>query len=151
MMQICGNSILQILIKKHRIILCQPLISQKAIVWVRRKMKRIDGRDVPTEAEYLCRQAREKVDSREYQQAMDFLHRAVKIAPHHIHSLIEIGNCYEYLNQSDKAILYYEQVIQIDPFHAEAWFNKGMSMKKTGNEKEATLCIERAIELYCGR
>jgi tetratricopeptide (TPR) repeat protein len=150
-MQICGNSLLQMLIKDYQIIVFQPLISRKAIIWARREMKETDERDVPSDAEYLYRKAREKVNAGEYKQAMDFLHRAVKIAPHHIHSLIEIGNCFEYLNQSDKAIMYYEKVIQIDPFHADAWFNKGMSMKKTGNEKEATPCIERAIELYCGR
>jgi tetratricopeptide (TPR) repeat protein len=114
-------------------------------------MKEIDKRDAPPEAEYLYRQAHEKVNAGEYQQALNIFHRAVTIAPYQLDSLVEIGNCYEYLNQSDKAIQYYEKVIQIDPFYAEAWFNKGMSMKKTGNEKEATLCIERAIELYCGR
>jgi tetratricopeptide (TPR) repeat protein len=114
-------------------------------------MNGIVGGDALSEAEYLYRQAREKVNAREYTQAMDFLHQAVKIAPHHIRSLIEIGNCHDNLNQSDKAILYYERVIQIDPSQAEAWFNKGMCMKKTGNDKEAALCIERAIELYCGR
>jgi tetratricopeptide (TPR) repeat protein len=114
-------------------------------------MNGIDGTDQLSDAEYFYRHAREKVNVGEYEQAMDFLHRAVKIAPHHIHSLMEIGNCYEYLNQSDKAIVYYEKVIQIDPFHAEAWFNKGISMKNRGNEKVATQCIERAIELYCGR
>ena len=114
-------------------------------------MKWINHGDRPPEAEYLYRQAHEKVNAGKYQQAVDILHRAVKIAPGHLHSLLEIGNCYEYLNQYDDAILYYEKVIQIDPFHADAWFNKGMSMKKTGNEKEARLCIERAIELYFGR
>lgn len=117
----------------------------------RREMKGIDEREALPEAEYLLRQAREKVNDGEYQQAMDILHRAVKIAPHHLHSLIEISNCYEYLNQSDRAIPYYEKVIQIDPFYADAWFNKGMSIRKTGTEKEAALCIERAIELYCSR
>jgi len=127
------------------------LICMEAIRKARRNMKGINSGDIPPEAEYLYRQAREKVNAGEYQQAVDILHRAVKIAPGHLHSLIVIGNCYEYLNQYDKAILYYEQVIQIDSFHADAWFNKGMSMKKTGNEKEAKLCIERAIELYFGR
>ncbi len=117
----------------------------------KREMKGIDGREALPEAEYLWRQAREKVNDGECQQAMDILHRAVKIVPHHLHSLIKIGNWYEYLNQSDSAIPYYEKVIQIDPFYADAWFNKGMSIRKTGNEKEATLCIERAIELCCSR
>jgi len=114
-------------------------------------MRTIDKKDVIPEAEYLCRQAREKVNAGEYQQAIEILHQAVKVAPHHLHSLIEIGNCHDYLDQPDKAILYYEKAIQIDPCHAEAWFNKGTSMKKTGQEREATSCIERAIELYCSR
>jgi tetratricopeptide (TPR) repeat protein len=114
-------------------------------------MKGIDGEELLPEAEYLYRQAREKVNAGEYQQAVDILHRAVTIAPHHLQSLIEIGNCYEYLNQSDNAVQYYEKVIQIDPFYADAWFNKGISIKNTGNTKEAASCIERAIELYFSR
>ncbi len=128
-----------------------PLINQKAIAQSRRKMKGIDEKNAMLEAEYLCRQAREKVNTGEYQQALKILHQAVKIAPRHLHSLIEIGNCHDYLNQPDEAILCYEKALQIDPCHAEAWFNKGTSMKKTGQEKEAASCIERAIELYCSR
>lgn len=128
-----------------------PLISHWAIIQTRREMKGIGGKDMAPEAEYLYRQARERVDDGEYDQAILILHRAVKITPGHVHSLIEIGNCYEYLNQPENAILYYEKAIQADPFHAEAWFNKGMSMKKTGNEKEAGSCIERAVDLYCTR
>jgi tetratricopeptide (TPR) repeat protein len=63
--------------------------------------------------------------------------------------LSKIGNCHEYLNQPDKTILYYEKAIQIDPFHAETWFNKDTSLKERGNDKEAAFCIERAIDLVC--
>ena len=35
--------------------------------------------------------------------------------------------------------------------NADAWFNKGMSLKKIGQTKEATQCIEKSIDLYCGR
>lgn len=114
-------------------------------------MNGFGGMEFPSEAEYLYRKAHEKVNAGEYSQALDLLYQALKITPLHIHSLIEIGNCYEYLSQSEKAVSYYEIVIRIDPFQAEAWFNKGISLKKTGKEKEAALCIERAIELYCGR
>ncbi len=114
-------------------------------------IKMTDSRDIPKEAEYLYRQAREWVNEGEYQQAVEILHQAIARAPHHLRSLLEIGNCYEYLNQSDRAIQYYDRVIEIDSSQADAWFNKGMSMKKTGDEKEAALCIEKAIELYCGR
>jgi tetratricopeptide (TPR) repeat protein len=106
---------------------------------------------VSEEAEYLYRQAREKVDEGEYQHAVTILHRAIEISPHHSHALIALGNCYDYLNQYDDAISFFEKVIGIDPFYADAWFNKGVSLKKMGRDKDALPCIEKAIELFCGR
>jgi len=106
---------------------------------------------VSPEAEYLYRQAREKVDGGEYQQAVTILHRAIEITPRYPNALIELGNCFDYLNRYDDAVLFYEKVIGVDPWHADAWFNKGMSLKKMGRDKDALPCIERAIELYCGR
>jgi tetratricopeptide (TPR) repeat protein len=150
-MQISGNSILQILIKNYLIIFHQPLIDRRAIIRTRTEMDGIYVRDQLSDAEYFGRHAREKVNIGEYEQGMDFLCKAVQIAPHHIHSLMEIGNCYEYLNQSDKAIVCYEKVIQIDPFPAEAWFNKGRRIKNIGDKKEVTQCTQRATELCCGR
>ena len=106
---------------------------------------------ISPEAEYLYRQARDKIDDGEYQHAVAILHQAVEITPQYLHALIEIGNCLDYLSQYDDAVSYYEKVIAADPFHAEAWFNKGMSLKKMGRDNEALPCIERGIELYCGR
>ena len=40
---------------------------------------------------------------------------------------------------------------EADPFHADAWFNKGMSLKRMGRENESLPCIEKAIDLYLGR
>jgi hypothetical protein len=63
-------------------------------------MREIDRQHVIPEAEYSHHQAREKVNTGEYQQAMDIFHRAITIATYQIHSLIETGICHEYLNQS---------------------------------------------------
>lgn len=106
---------------------------------------------ISPEAEYFYRQAREKVDEGEYLHAVTFLHRAIEISPHYPHALVELGNCFDCLNQYDNAVTYYEKVIAIDPLYADAWFNKGMSLKKMGRDMDASPCIERAIELYCGR
>lgn len=103
-----------------------------------------------TEAEYLYRQAREKVDQGEYQHAVSILQRAIEIAPQYTHALIELGNCFDYLNQFDDAISFFEKVIGIDPLYADAWFNKRVSLKKMGRDKDALSCIEKAIELFCG-
>jgi len=106
---------------------------------------------VSPEAEYLYRQAREKVDEGEYQHSVTILNRAIEITPHYPHALIELGNCFDYLNQYDDAVSIYEKVIVVDPLYADAWFNKGVCLKKTGCDKDALPCIEKAIKLYCGR
>jgi hypothetical protein len=41
--------------------------------------------------------------------------------------------------------------IKLDPNSAEAWFNKGLTLKKLGKENEAMSCINRGIEFACGR
>jgi tetratricopeptide (TPR) repeat protein len=113
-------------------------------------MTKIGMNGVSPEAEYLYRQAREKVFGGEYQQAVTILHRAIEIAPHYPNALIELGNCFDYLNRYNDAVAFYEKVIGVDPLHADAWFNKGMSLKKMGHEKEAKACIEKSVALYCG-
>lgn len=83
-----------------------------------------------SEAEYFYRQAGEKVDLGEYQHAITILNRAIEITPHYPHALIELGNCFDFLNRYDDAVIFYEKVIAVDPFYADAWFNKGLSLKK---------------------
>jgi tetratricopeptide (TPR) repeat protein len=106
---------------------------------------------VASEAEYLYRQAREKVDLGEYQHAITILNRAIEITPHYPQALIELGNCFDYINRYDDAVSFYEKVIAVDPFYADAWFNKGVCLKKMNRGNDALPCIEKAIELYCGR
>jgi tetratricopeptide (TPR) repeat protein len=107
--------------------------------------------EVSPEAGYLYRQARQKVENGEYQNAVEILTRVTEICPTHSQAYNELGICHDCSNMYEDALAYYDKAIQADPFHADAWFNKGMSLKKLGREKEAQQSIEKAIDLYVGR
>lgn len=62
-----------------------------------------------------------------------------------------LGDCHDCPGQYEQAIAYYSRALGIDPDHADAWFNKGMTLKVFGRTEEAVQCIEKSIELYCGR
>jgi tetratricopeptide (TPR) repeat protein len=103
------------------------------------------------EAEYLVRQAQEKAMAGDHTSAEDYLKKAIAKYPHYAEAYTLLGNCQDCLGKQEDAIASYDMALQIDPGHAEAWFNKGMSLKKLGKTKESTRCVEKSIDLYCGR
>lgn len=103
------------------------------------------------EAEYLVRQAQERVMAGDHADAIHYLMKVIDKHPGYTEAYTLLGNCQECLDKNEDAIASYDKALQIDPSHADAWFNKGMSLKKMGNAKEAQQCIEKSIDLYCGR
>ena len=101
--------------------------------------------------EHLIREAQEKSMRGDHAAAVDCLRKAVDMEPQHSGAFALMGDCWDYLGQHAQAIASYDQAIRIDPYHADAWFNKGMSLKSVGRDTEATECIAKSIELYCGR
>lgn len=103
------------------------------------------------EAQYLVQQAREKSMSGDHSSALNYLNKAINRNPKYVDAYVLLGNCQDCLDKYEDAIASYDKALQIDPGHAEAWFNKGISLKKFGQTKEALQCIEKSIDLYCGR
>lgn len=103
------------------------------------------------EAEYLARQAQEKAMTGDHSSAVTYLKKAIDKYPRYADAYTLLGNCQDCLDKHEDAITSYDKALQIDPAQAEAWFNKGMILKKLGQTKEATQCIEKSIDLYCGR
>ena len=58
-----------------------------------------------------------------------------------------MGNCQDCMDKLDDAIASYDTALRMDPDDAEAWFNKGMTLKKKGQINESTMCIEKCINL----
>jgi len=103
------------------------------------------------EAEYLVRQAQERAMIGDHSSAVNYLKKAIDKYPGYAEAYTLLGNCEDCLDKKEDAIASYDKALQIDPSHADAWFNKGMTLKKLGKTKEATQCIEKSIDLYCGR
>ncbi len=110
-----------------------------------------DMKGVSSEVEYLFGQACKLVDREEYTEAMVLFNKAVEISPGFSNAYNELGICAENLNQFDEAAWYYAKAVECDPFDADAWFNRGMNFGKTGHPKDSAQCVEKAIDLYCGR
>jgi tetratricopeptide (TPR) repeat protein len=102
-----------------------------------------------SEAEYLVRQAREMAMSGDHNSAINYLKKAITANPQYSEAYTLLGNCQDCLGQDEDAVASYNQALAIDPCHADAWFNKGISLKKMGQTKEASQCIEKSIDLYC--
>lgn len=64
---------------------------------------------------------------------------------------VEHGDLLDSEGQFEKALVSYDRALRIDPGNADAWFNKGLTLKKMGNIPEGAKCIETAVDLYCGR
>jgi tetratricopeptide (TPR) repeat protein len=85
-------------------------------------------------AEHLIRQAQEESMRGDHAAAVERLRKAVDMEPRHPGAFALMGDCCDYLGQHEQAIA-----------------NKGMSLKSVGRDAEATQCIAKSIELYCGR
>jgi len=102
------------------------------------------------EPEYLVRQAQEMAMAGDHRTAENYLKKAIEANPRYTQAYTLLGNCQDCLDKKEDAIASYDKALQIDPNYADAWFNKGMILKKMGQTQEAMRCIEKSIDLYCG-
>jgi tetratricopeptide (TPR) repeat protein len=104
-----------------------------------------------TESEYLVRQAQEKAMTGDHFLAVKYLKDAIELHPRNANAHTMLGNCQDCLDKLEDAIASYDTALRIDPDNAEAWFNKGMTLKKQGQITESTKCVEKCISLYFNR
>ncbi len=69
-----------------------------------------------------------------YQQAIRYLKKSLKLDPKNVELQYEIAWCYEILNDYDSCIEFYKHIIDHSPYSMHAWYNLG--------------CIYNKLELY---
>lgn len=67
------------------------------------------------------------------------------------HDCVQHGDLRDSQGQYEKAITAYDSALKIDPWDADAWFDKGETLVKMGKHAEAEKCFELATNLYFGR
>jgi tetratricopeptide (TPR) repeat protein len=58
-----------------------------------------------------------------------------------------IADVHDHMGNYTEALIWYNKVLDYDPFNAEAWYNKGMTLRKAGNQEEGLNCIRKGITL----
>ncbi len=59
-----------------------------------------------------------------------------------------LGECYEKIEQWDKALEYYRNALTVNPDYADAWLGWGMVMFAKGAYKESLYYVEKAIKFF---
>ena len=59
----------------------------------------------------------------------------------------ELGNCYDNLEDFDKAVFYYDKGLETNPYYFHLHFNKGVSLVRQQNYTEAIVCFKTSMFL----
>ncbi len=86
----------------------------------------------------------------EYSSALSILENLAKNPANNVNMVsvfTEMGNCYDYLGQVDKALAMYDKCIETNPYNYHAHFNKGVALLRADKVEEAMACFKRSIFL----
>jgi tetratricopeptide (TPR) repeat protein len=89
-------------------------------------------------------------EQRKYGEAAERLERAVNKPLKNYskcHVLTVLGNCYNELEDYEKALSYHDAAIDEDPSSHEAHVNKGVVHRLMGDHDKAAECYEKAVAL----
>ena len=83
-------------------------------------------KDDPNNAELLYKIGNLYYDAQQYPEAVKYYESSLKINPEANDVRTDMATAYHFMGQPDRAIQEYNQVLEIDPKHANALFNVGM-------------------------
>ena len=65
-------------------------------------------------------------DAERYDDAIKWYSEALKLAPNDVNVSTDLGVCYYYTNQADKALAQFDRSLAVDPKHAKTLLNVGI-------------------------
>lgn len=83
----------------------------------------------------------------EYEKALEYFDRALKIDPENASAWSNRGVVLKMLGRNEEAMKSYNRAIEIDPSHGDAWYNKGRLLMSMKRYKEAIHCYKKALEI----
>lgn len=86
-----------------------------------------------------------------YTQALNILTELEKnpsLSVPRVNVYTELGNCYDYLEQYDKAVAMYDKGLENHPYYYHLHFNKGVSLMRQEKYEEALECFKTSIFLH---
>ena len=82
-----------------------------------------------------------------FEEALDYLNKAISINPHFADALFHRGLTYKMLSKSALALADYSKAIELNPNHQNAWLERGVIFDGMDRLLESLQCFEKFIEL----
>lgn len=81
------------------------------------------------------------------EDAVQYFQAALKVNPHHVIALVNLGNAYRQLRRWDDALKVLQQAVSISPEDSEASYGLGMVFAQLGDTTRAYELLRKAIDL----
>jgi len=99
------------------------------------------------DGELLAQQGLYELESQRPEDAIAALEKAVRLAPEHVPSLINLAAAYSQTGAWQRAADLLSQAVRLRPDHELAQANLGVALVRLGREAEAVAPLRRAVEL----
>jgi tetratricopeptide (TPR) repeat protein len=86
----------------------------------------------------------------DYQLALNQYNKIIDVDPANAIALQSKADVLDLMGNFTEAIRCYETALECDPYNAEAWYNRGMTLWKTGRHEEGFESIRKGISLAMG-
>lgn len=105
---------------------------------------------VDPEIDSILKKASDSMMNEDYATSIRLLDKVIDFEPNNVNALINKGNVLDILGNYTDAVKCYNSAIECDPYNAEAWYNRGMTLKKTGDLEKGLQDIRKGISLSMG-
>ena len=83
----------------------------------------------------------------DYEVAIRLYKEMIEKEPSNGRAFMRVADCLDHMGNHADALIWYDKALESDPYNAEVWYNKGMTLRKTGCQEEGLSCIQKGISL----
>lgn len=83
----------------------------------------------------------------DYEVAIRLYKEIIEKEPSNGRAFMRVADCLDHMGNHADALIWYDKALESDPYNAEVWYNKGMTLRKTGCQEEGLSCIQKGISL----
>jgi predicted O-linked N-acetylglucosamine transferase (SPINDLY family) len=85
---------------------------------------------------------------KKFSESLRFFKESAKVNPNSLEAIFNIGRLYsEELNQPQKGLQFYDQLLAIEPRNYEGWIARGNAYSLLGDYTQALLCYSKSVEI----
>ena len=126
--------------------IAEDLTASEQENWAIAQVKR-ESRPITKQAIAPIQQGKKLLEKRQFQQAIPYFQKALKIQPHHPDIYLMLGNCFYELQQYEQAIQVYQEALQVAPDSPEIHANLGSIFVNRKQFDQAVYYYQQALKI----